>query len=106
MGFVLAIVLIIGVVLAIGAWANSVRRKKLMAKYGDSEIVDGIMAKRIWQGMTEEQLTDSWGRPASIDQRVFKTKISLTYKYSQSGKNRFRERVKVENGLVVGWSQK
>lgn len=77
-----------------------------MEKYGDERVVENIMSKMIWQGMTEDQLIDSWGRPAAKDQKVFKTKITETYKYNRIGHNRFRSRVKVENGVVIGWEQK
>jgi len=64
------------------------------------------MRRVIWQGMTQEQLIDSWGRPVARDQKIYKTKTAETFKYNQTGKNRFGSRVQVENGLVVGWSQK
>jgi hypothetical protein len=82
------------------------RREALMRKYGDAEIVDRIMDHRFWQGQTTEQLMDSLGRPADIDEKVFKTKTKQTWKYSPTGKNRFALRITVENGLVVGWDQK
>lgn len=99
------------VLIAIGAFAlnhlrNEARRKRLMAKYGDAEIVDMIMTRTVWQGMTAEQLTDALGRPAATDRKVYKTKTSETYKYDQAGKNRFRRRITLENGVVVGWDMK
>ncbi len=80
--------------------------KYLMSKYGDAALVDLIMAKQIRQGMTLDQLVESWGRPADIDQKVYKTKIKYTYKYNQTGRNRFRDRVFVENDVVVGWQDR
>lgn len=77
-----------------------------MQKYGDAEIVDMIMKKMVWQGMSAEQLTDSLGRPVATDRKVYKTKTSETYKYDQAGKNRYRRRVTLENGVVVGWDIK
>lgn len=82
------------------------RRAYLMARYGDALLVDLIMSKKIRQGMTAEQLVESWGRPADIDEKVYKTKIKYTYKYNQTGKRRFKERVYVENGIVVGWQER
>ena len=29
--------------------------------------------------------------------------MKVTWKYGRIGKNRFRERIFVENGIVVGW---
>lgn len=77
-----------------------------MEKYNDAEIVESIMKKLIWQGMSEEQLIDSWGHPAAKDQKLYKTKITEIFKYNQTGKNRFSNRVRVENSIVVGWEKK
>ena len=43
-----------------------------MKTYGDESIVENIMNKMIWQGMTESQLIDSWGRPVARDQKIYK----------------------------------
>ncbi|MFT8276128.1 DUF2845 domain-containing protein [Kerstersia gyiorum] len=82
------------------------RRAQLMGKYGDIGIVDRIMGRMMWQGQTEEQLRDSLGAPADVDQRVMKSKVRETWKYHRQGKNRYSLRVTLENGLVVGWDQK
>lgn len=104
-------VMVVVVLLVVGAIAvkivsNQARRKRLMTKYGDAHAVDMIMKRSIWQGMSSEQLVDSLGRPAATDRKVHKSKVVETYKYDQSGKNRFRNRVKLENGVVVGWDMK
>lgn len=78
------------------------RRKYLVEKYG-LEIAEKIIAKEVWQGMTCEQLIDSWGRPEDRDETVYKTKTKQTWKYGNNGKNRYRQRVYVENDCVVGW---
>lgn len=88
---------------------RSIRRKRaaqLMQKYNDQDVVDGIMKRQIWQGMTEGMLLDSWGNADEIDRNVLKTKTKNTLKYGRTGKNRFRNRVFSENGYVVGWDQK
>lgn len=82
------------------------RREYLMRKYGDAEIVEDIINGVIRQGMTYEMVIDSWGKPADVDERVFKTKTSHTFKYHQTGRNQFASRVKLENGIVVGWKQR
>ena len=83
--------------------SNSARRKRLLiAKYGEATAAR-ILARHIWQGMTEEQLIDSWGRPVEVGSEVMRTKTKEIWKYGQTGKNRFRERVTVENGIVSGW---
>jgi hypothetical protein len=79
------------------------RRRALMAKYGDKRIIDAILRKEVWQGMSQEMLVDSRGAPEDQDETIYKTKTKRTYKYGRTGKNRFRERIYIENGSVVGW---
>ena len=79
------------------------RFAELMKKYRDQTIVEAIMGGSIWQGMSEDQLMNSRGAPEDKDQTIYKTKKKETWKYGRSGKNRFRERIFVENGIVVGW---
>ena len=106
MEIVAAIVAIIAAIIAFSVYLTKKRRRRLLEKYNDESVVDRIMRRMIWQGMSEEQLIDSWGSPVSKDHRVYKTKIAETFKYNQTGKNRFGSRVQVENGIVVGWTQK
>ena len=82
------------------------RRKLLLQKYGNAAVVDRIMRKILWEGETEEQLTDSLGRPLAVDSHVLKTKITETWKYDSTGRNRYALRVRVDNGIVVGWDKK
>ncbi|MBV7428048.1 MULTISPECIES: DUF2845 domain-containing protein [unclassified Acidovorax] len=102
------IVLVIGgaVALYIAHLLNERRRAALMAKYGDAEIVSKIMKKVFWQGQTGEQLRDSLGAPEDVDTKVMKTRHREIWKYNNSGKNRYRLRITLENGHVVGWDQK
>jgi uncharacterized protein YecT (DUF1311 family) len=79
-------------------------RQRLVDRYGEA-IADRIIAKKIWQGMTEDQLVESWGAPADRDYEVKHTKTKETWKYGQTGRNRFSSRVFLENGFVVGWKQ-
>jgi hypothetical protein len=83
--------------------AYQARCAELMAKYHDQQIVEAIMEGKIWQGMSQEQLLDSRGQPDDSEQTIYKTKVKLTWKYGRTGKNRFRERIFLENGIVVGW---
>ena len=93
-----------------GAWVSLKivnylqRRRYLIGKYG-KEVGLMILAKKMWQGMTEEQLTDSWGRPVEISQEVIRRRIRETWKYGQTGKNRFQNRVYFEDGCVIGWKR-
>jgi hypothetical protein len=76
---------------------------KLMSKYNDQQVVRAIMEEKVWQGMSQEQLIDSRGLPDDRDQVVYKTKIKETWKYGRTGRNRFAERIFIENGTIVGW---
>src|SRR5258708_3464788 len=98
------------VVLLVGALDRHREKKKraqlrsaLMAKYDDEMVVDRIMARKRWQDMTKENLIDSWGEPVDIDQRLYKSKVKESFKYNKTGQNRFRNRVYLENDVVVGW---
>ena len=62
------------------------RRRFLVSKYGSEEIADAIMAQKVWQGMTSEQLVDSWGRPEDIDETVYKTKRKEVWKRIDTAK--------------------
>jgi uncharacterized protein len=83
---------------------RAAERQRLVAKYG-AEIADRILAGVIWQGMTEEQLLESRGSPVDKDYEVRKSTSKETWKYGQVGKNRFSNRVFLENGIVTGWKQ-
>lgn len=106
MGLLVLLFLIVAAWVAIASFNRQRRRDRLLAKFGDPAVVDKIMKGTIWQSMSQEQLVESWGRPASVDQKVMKTKTVETFKYNRTGKNRFKNRIKVENGIVVGWDQK
>ena len=86
--------------------AKNSRYAKLMAKYGDEKLVHALVTQTIWQGMTTEQLKDSWGEPMAVEQKVMKTKVREVYKYKPLGRNRFRDKVTLEDGLITGWDQK
>lgn len=106
MELLIGLACLIGVAVAISKYLTQKRRERLWEKYQDQSIVEGIMEGKIWQGMSEEQLIDSWGRPAAKDHKVLKTKKTEIFKYNQTGKNRFASRVKLDNGMVVGWEQR
>lgn len=86
--------------------ADEQRLDQLQQKYADSPYKDDVLNGLIRQGMTAEEVVDSWGPPAAVDERVLKTKVVHTYKYGQTGRNSFRQRVTIENGFVVGWTQR
>lgn len=79
------------------------RRDYLIQKFSSAEIADAIIARRIWQGMSSEHLMESWGEAEDMDEKVYKTKTTQIWKYGNTGKNRYSQRVYLENGIVVGW---
>jgi hypothetical protein len=83
---------------------RAAEHQRLVAKYG-AEIADRILARVVWQGMTEEQLVESRGHPADKDYEVRRSITKETWKYGQTGKNRFSNRIFLENGIVTGWKQ-
>jgi hypothetical protein len=82
------------------------RRRQLLAKYGDGQIVARIMGCEVWQGQSDEQLRDALGAPVDTDEKVMKKHRREIWKYRQTGVNRFGLRVTLEDGIVVGWDQK
>lgn len=105
---ILFVLLILAIVVAWFMWSARIlarRRKDLLEKYGDPDIVERIMRRTYWQGQTQDQLLDSLGRPVDIDTEADKTETKETWKYQRTGKNRFHLRVLLENSIVVGWEQ-
>ena len=82
------------------------RRKRLLNKYSDINIVNRIMNGAIWQGQTVEQLFDSRGNPEDVDTKVLKSKTKEIWKYYQVRKGQFKLRVILENDVVIGWEEK
>lgn len=85
---------------------KQMRLAYLHDKYCDEGLVQKIFDGCIWQGQTEEQLTDAIGEPQAVDRKTLKTKTKETWKYHHRGANRFGLRIIVEDGYVVGWDQK
>lgn len=94
------------VLLGLDAYTRWMRRKVLMAKYGDQAAVDKIMRHMIWQGMTADQVSDALGEPELKEQKVMKTKTVETWKYGQKTRTQFRWRITIEDGVVTGWEEK
>lgn len=106
---VVALLLIVAVAVLVfvaRSLAKRSRYARLMAKYGDEKLVHALLTQTIWQGMTTEQLKDSWGEPVAVEQKVMKTKTREVFKYKPLGKNRFRDKVTLEDGVITGWDQK
>lgn len=93
---------IIGGILVFKSVQRRARRQRLVARFGE-QIADMIIAHNFWLGMTEEQLKESRGPPVDRDYEVKKSITKETWKYGQTGKNRFELRIYLENGFVTGW---
>lgn len=105
-GIVVLLLVVFGLREAAKRRARKRRFDRLMAKYEDLSVVERIMAAKMWQGMTEEMLVDSWGSPVDRDVEVYKTRTTEVWKYGQTGRNRFKNRVTVQNGIVVGYKNR
>ena len=109
MHFSSILALLVGALVVVGlvcVWGYLQRRKHLTEKYGDPEIARRVMKQMLWQGETQEQLVESLGTPADVDQKVLKTKNKEVWKYRPTGKNRFGLRVTLDDGIVVAWEMK
>jgi hypothetical protein len=108
-GWVIPALVVVAIVLLI-VWQKHAKKQKrlayLRAKYHDEKVVQNIYAGYFWRGQTEEQLRDSIGPPAAIDNKLLKTMTREIWKYHASGVNRYRLRITVENGRVAGWDKK
>lgn len=82
--------------------ALKLRRMELAQKWG-RKVADNIIDGKIWIGMTAEQLGESWGEAEETEQSRHKNIIKETWKYGQFGKNRFENRIFLEDLKVAGW---
>ncbi len=99
-------VLAISISTAVQAAKVRRRRNELMAKYGDDELVAKLMGRTIWKGMEAPMVYDCLGPPLAVDRQVLKTKTKETWKYKQTGQNKYGLHIVLEQGEVVGWTDK
>ncbi len=104
--FFLCLILIAGIIIWFKKKLREERIAELTEKYKDQDVVEKIMNRMFWQGQTEEQLIDSLQKPLDIDEKVLKSKRREVWKYNRDGVNRYRLRITLENGIVVGWKQR
>jgi len=88
------------------AVARAARRERLASQYAGSPRLDDILNGTIRLGMTMPEVIDAWGQPDAVEERVLKTKVVQTLKYGQVNARTFRQHVKFENGVVVGWTNR
>jgi hypothetical protein len=87
---------------ALAAAARAARQDELARRFG-AEAAQRIVAGQYWAGATSEMLLEALGTPTHIRERVLKTKTKQTYCYFPTGIDRFRLRIHLEDGCVVGW---
>lgn len=108
-GFVLPIVVIVGVIVLTILYNAHKKKKKLQYltdKYGDPAIADHIYNHRFWHGQTTEQLIESLGNPHGIDRKLLKSMKREVWKYNPRGVNRYSLRITLDNDIVSTWDQK
>ena len=91
-------------IIVIAIFASRAKKRWLAKKYDGDPYRNDVLSGTIRQGMTAEHVIDAWGPPEAVDVRVFKSKTVHTYKYARKGARSFRQRVQIENGIVVGWT--
>jgi len=84
---------------ALAAWQD------LVSRFGE-ENAARVMRRELWQGQTIDMLLETHGIPAHGEQTVKKSKVIYVAKYDQMAKDRYRLKVTLENGIVVGWESK
>lgn len=80
------------------------RRARLLAKYAGQPYAEDIANGTLRLGMNLSEVIDAWGPPEAVEERVLKTKVVQSLKYGQINSRSFRQQVKIENGVVVGWT--
>ena len=80
--------------------------KDLTKKFGKKDAMR-IIEGEIWVGMTKDMLIASRGEPLDTDETVLKSKTKTKFFYepwfTRQRNMRFKLRIDLENGEVVGW---
>lgn len=106
-GIAVAVIILIFVAQGFAAAkAEEERRTRLYAKYGRTPLAEKLIGRTVWTGEAAVELRDSLGPPLDIDQKVLKTKKKEVWKYHQTGTNRYKLKITLDNDIVVGWDQK
>lgn len=75
-------------------------------KYSDEAIAWRVTRGEYWPGQTGEQLSDSLGPPAAVDDIQLKTRKRQVWKYNRTGINRYSLRITLDDDVVASWNQK
>ncbi|HMI85675.1 MAG TPA: hypothetical protein VK550_16370 [Polyangiaceae bacterium] len=65
-----------------------------------------IWAKKLWVGAPYAAVKAMFGDPLDVDEKVMKTRRTLTLKYFPKGTDRYGLRVFIEDDAVAGWEDK
>lgn len=86
---------------------KTARRSAALTKRFGADAAARIVEGSLWQGATADMVREIHGMPADTETKVLRDVRSEVWKYERVGKsNRFRLRVYLENGVVIGWQSK
>lgn len=88
-----------------GTYPRRRRKSELVARYGDVATVRSIMAGDIRHGMNEEMIMDALGHPEKIDTLVTASGTIRILRYGALARGGFSGRIRLEDGIVVGWGR-
>lgn len=78
------------------------RLQELIERF-DEEIATRIVDGEVWQGQTKAMLIESKGLPMDVTETVSSRHLKQTFKYDEVGRGRFRTKIHLRDGIVVGW---
>ena len=96
----------LGLLAAVPFWLEANRKRALVRADGHHEASRAIVDRRLFAGMKEAELRQAWGPPEEIETRTVRGGRKETWLYGGIGGRRFRNRVYLENGVLVAWKQR
>jgi len=80
------------------------RQGELIKKYGE-EIGIKVFNRKMWTGMTEEQLIDSWGNPDDLKNGSKRKTYYYNTKYGPRGGITSQTSITIKDGIVSDWRE-
>ena len=80
---------------------SEVRRQRLIKKYG-IKVASRLMEEKIWIGMADTLMRESFGEPDSVNRTVTSTTISEQWIYRSESNTYY---VYFENGILTSWQE-
>ena len=93
----------LGLLLVAPFMLGTKRRRALVRVNGAEEIERAIIDRKLFEGMSDRQLRESWGPPEEIAIHSGRRRHRETWLYRGDGKGRFRDHIHVEDGIVTSW---